>query len=116
MTLPIPRDAPPLAPLPLLEIIRRKEAEVKRRLAAEREAAQVALAEAERQAREMLTAAVTEGQRAGEIQRQAAHAEAECEAAAIIAQARAEAALLSQRGGEQLAAALARTLQFIVGW
>ena len=57
MTSPIVTPEPVLTPLPLLEVIRRKEAEVKRGLAAEREAAQTALAEAEERARKLVAAA-----------------------------------------------------------
>ena len=59
---------------PLLEVIRRQEAEIKRRLAAQREAGEAVLAEAEHRAREMLIAAEAEGRRVGEAQRQAAQA------------------------------------------
>ena len=114
MTSPIATYEPALTPLPLLEVIRRKEAEVKRGLAAEREAAQAAAAEAEERARKLVAAAETEGRREGEAQRQAAHSDVEREAADIVAQARAQAEILQQAGAEQLEAAIARAVKFIV--
>jgi vacuolar-type H+-ATPase subunit H len=100
---------------PLLEIIRRKEAEVKRRLAAEREAVEAALAEAERRARDLLTAAEVEGRRIGEAQRQATLAETERNAQAIVAQARAEAEMLQRAGEQHMAAAVARAFEIVIG-
>jgi vacuolar-type H+-ATPase subunit H len=114
MTSPIASHNPPPAPLPPLEAIRRKEAEVKRRLAAEHESAQTAIAEAERQARELVAAAEAEGRRQGEVQRQAARAEAEREATAIVARARAEAETLQRAGEARLEAAIARAVKFMV--
>jgi hypothetical protein len=51
--------------VPLLEVIRRHEAELKRRLAVERETVEVVLVEAERQAHEVLIAAEAEGRHPG---------------------------------------------------
>jgi len=99
----------------LLEAIRRKEAEVKRRLAAEREAAEAVIAAAERQARERLIAAEIEGRCAGEAQRQAAQTEAEREADAILARARAEAETLQRAGEPRLATAVARAVEIVIG-
>ncbi len=98
-----------------LEVIRRKEAEIKRRLAAQREAGEVALAEAEHRAREMLIAAEAEGRRAGETQRQAALAAAEGEAQSIIARALAEAERLQRVGQQPIAAAVARAVELVIG-
>ena len=114
MTSPIATYDPAPAPLPLLEVIRRKEAEVKRRLAAEREAAQAAQAAAERQARELVVAAEAEGRCQGEAERQAARSEAEHEATAIVAQAHARAKLLQRGGEEHLEAAIARAVKLMV--
>ncbi len=100
---------------PVLEVIRRKEAEVKRRLAAEREAAEAVLASAEQCARELLTAAESEGRRIGETQRQAARAEGEREAQLIIARAQAEAELLQRAGQQLMAAAVARAMEIVIG-
>ncbi len=100
---------------PVLEVIRRKEAEVKRRLAAEREASEAVLASAEQCAREILTAAQSEGRRIGEMQRQAAQAEAEREAQLILARAQAEAELLQRAGQQLLAAAVARAVEIVIG-
>jgi len=99
----------------LLEAIRRKEAEVKRRLAAEHQAAEAALAEAEQRARELIAAGEAEGWRQGEAERQAAQAEAEREAEAIIAQARAEAEALERAAAAWLAVATARALEIVIG-
>ena len=101
-------------PLPLLELIRRKEAEVKRRLASEREAAQESIAEAERKARELAAVAEVEGQREGEAQRLAARVEVEREAATIVSQAHAKAETLQRTGEVWLEAAIARAVKFIV--
>ncbi len=99
----------------LLEIIRRREADIKRCLAAQREAGAAILADAERRAREMLIAAEAEGQRAGEAQRQAAQAAAEGEARSIIAQAQAEAERLQRAGQQPIAAAVARAVEMVIG-
>jgi vacuolar-type H+-ATPase subunit H len=98
-----------------LEAIRRQEAEIKRRLAAQREAGEVVLAEAERRARDLLIAAALEGQRAGEAQRQAAQAAAEREAQSIAARAQAEAERLQRVGQQPLAAATARAVALVIG-
>ncbi len=99
----------------LLEVIRRREADIKRRLAAQREAGAAVLADAERRAREMLTAAEAEGQRVGEAQRQAAQAAAEGEARSIIAQAQSEAERLQRVGQQPIAAAVARAVEMVIG-
>ena len=99
----------------LLQAIRRKEAEVKRRLAAERETVESRVASAERQARELLTAAEIEGQRVGEAQRQATLAEAEREAATVLTRARAEAELLQRVGEQRMPAAVARAVEIVLG-
>ena len=114
MTSPAATHDPAPAPPALLEVIRRKEAEVKRRLAAEREAAQTALAEADQRARELGAAAEDEGRREGEARRQAARSETEREAAAIAARARAEAENLKRAGEMRVEAAVARAVKFIV--
>jgi vacuolar-type H+-ATPase subunit H len=98
-----------------LEVIRRKEAEIKRRLAVQREAGEAVLAEAERRAREMLIAAEAEGRSAGEAQRQAAQVAAEGEAQAIVARARAEAHRLQRVGQQPIAAAVARAVEMVIG-
>ena len=100
---------------PLLEAVRRKEAEVKRRLAAEREALEALVAEAERQASEQLSAAEIEGRRLGDAQRHAAHVEAEREAQMILARASAEAEMLQRAGEQQMDAAVARAVALVVG-
>lgn len=102
-------------PGPLLEVIRRKEAEIKRRLAAQHEAGEAALAEAERRADEMVIAAEAEGRRTGEAQRQAAHAAAEDEAQLIVARAHADAERLQQVGEQPIAAAVARAVELVIG-
>ncbi len=99
----------------ILEVIRRKEAEVKRRLAAEREAAEDVLAKAGQQARALLIAAEIEGRRTGEAQRQAAQAEAECEAQSIGAQARAEAELLLRVRQQHMDATVAHAFEIVIG-
>jgi vacuolar-type H+-ATPase subunit H len=98
-----------------LEVIRRKEAEIKRRLAAQREAGKAVLAEAERRAGEMLIAAEAEGRCAGEVQRQAAQAAAENEAQSIVARSQAEAERLQCVGQRPIAAAVARAIEMVVG-
>jgi vacuolar-type H+-ATPase subunit H len=91
---------------PLLEAIRRKEAEVKRLLTAENEAARAALAAAESQARGVIAAAAADGERAGNDQRQAAQEQADAEAQAIVAQARAEAEELQRVGAQRMETAI----------
>ncbi len=115
MTPPSVPSIPPQAPLPPLDAIRRKEAEVKRRLAAEREAAQAALAEAEKHAGELMAAAEAQGRQDSGIQRQAARAEAEREAEALVAQARAYAERFQRLGTERMAQAVARALEIVIG-
>jgi vacuolar-type H+-ATPase subunit H len=106
--------APAEIATPLLELIRRKEAEVKRRLAAEREAAQAALVEAEQRGRETVAAAEVEGQRDGEAQYQVAVAAAECEAQATLARAQAEVEALQRTSPVQIEAAVARAVKIIL--
>jgi len=115
MTPPLITHDPAPASLPLLELIRRKEAEVKRRLASEREAAQEVIATAERQASELVSAAEAEGWREGEARRQATRAESEREAAVIIAQAQVEAEFLQRRAERLLPAAVARAVKIVIG-
>lgn len=98
-----------------LEAIRRKEAEVKRRLASERDATEEVVAAAERRARERLNAAEMEGRRAGETQRQAARADAEREAGAILARAQADAQMLQDTGKRRMAAAVACAVEIVIG-
>ena len=99
----------------LLEAVRRTEAEVKRRLAAEREAADAVLAEAQQRANELLCAAKVEGRRVGEVQRQAAHAEYEREANEILARAHGQADRLQRAGEQQMAVAVARAVEIVIG-
>ena len=101
--------------LSLLDAIRRKEAEAKRHLAAEREAAEARLAAVKQQAHELITLARTEGHRAGEAQRQAARAQAEREAAEIIARARKDAETLRTAGETLLEAAVTRAVKLVIG-
>jgi vacuolar-type H+-ATPase subunit H len=96
----------------VLEVIRRKEAEIKRRLAMQREAGEELLADAERRATEMLIAAEAEGRSAGEAQRHAAQAAAEGEAQAIVARAQAELQHLQRVGQQPIAAAVARAVDW----
>ncbi len=99
----------------LLEVIRRREAELKRRLAAQREAGEAVLADAERCARERLIAAEAEGRLAGESQRQAAQLVAENEARSIIARAQTEAERLRRVGQHPIDAAVARAVALVSG-
>jgi vacuolar-type H+-ATPase subunit H len=99
----------------LLEVIRRHEAELKRRLAVERETVEVVLAEAERQAQEVLIAAEEEGRCVGEGQRRAAQAQAESEAQSIVARAHTEAEALQRLGQRPLTAASARAVEIVIG-
>ncbi len=98
---------------PLLEAIRLKEREVKRRLAVEAEAAQAALGTAERQAREIVAAAEADGRREGEQQSQMAQAEADAEAQALVARADAEAERLQQAGAQRMEAAVQRAVALV---
>jgi hydrogenase 3 maturation protease len=108
------RGASRSAPTPL-EIIRAREAEVTRRLAAAREAAVADVAVAEGRARQLISQTQAEGQREGEAQRQRLLAEAELEAAAILAQAADEVARLQHISQTQMAAAVARALNIVIG-
>jgi vacuolar-type H+-ATPase subunit H len=105
-----PEDASP----PLLEIIRRKEAEVKRRLVVEGEAAQARLEEAERHACALIAAAEVTGREEASRQRQQVLAEAEREAQTIIAQAQAEAELLQRVGAEQMRSAICQAAALVI--
>ncbi len=100
---------------PLLDIIRRAEAEVKRRLAAEREAAGDLLTETEWRATDLSTTAHVEGQRAGEAQRQSAQAETDRLAKAVLVQARTQADSLQRCAERQMAAAVARAVEVVIG-
>lgn len=108
---PFPHDPSP----PLLETIRRHEAEIKRRLAAERQAVDSYLAGVEQSSRQLVAAAEAEGAREGEAQRQALGAQAEREAEAIVAQAYAEAERLKRVGAERMAPAAARAVAIVIG-
>lgn len=99
----------------LLEAIRRAEAEVKRRLAAEREAADAVLAEAQQRAHELLRAAKVEGHCAGEEQRRTAQAEFERDAKEILAQAHGEADRLRHAAEQHMTAAVARAVEIVIG-
>jgi len=80
-----------------LDLIRRKEAEVKRHLAIESEAAEQIIADAERRARALVAAAEEEGRQEGEARRRAARAEAERRSAEIVAQAQ----VLTRNGSDE---------------
>jgi len=98
-----------------LEAIRRKEAEVKRRLAAERETAEALQVEAERRARELLMAAESEGRQSGEAQRQAALAAVRRDVEEIIARARDQAENLQRAAEGQMHSAIQHAIEIVVG-
>ena len=100
---------------PLLEVIRRQEGEVKRRLAVAAEVARAELDSAECRAREVIAAAEADGRSEGEHQRQMALAEADDEAAAIVAQARVEAELLQRVGAQRMEAAIRQVVALVSG-
>jgi vacuolar-type H+-ATPase subunit H len=108
---PDPRCAAP----PSLEVIRHSEAEVRRRLAAEREAVQAVIAQAEQRARALLAAAEVDGRREGEAQRELAQAAADRTAQEIVARARAGAEALQRAGEARLEAAVVRATQILIG-
>ncbi len=97
-----------------LDLIRRKEAEVKRHLVAESQAAEQIVADAERRARALVAAAEAEGRQEGEAQRQAARAEAERRSVEIVAQARSAAASLQIKAEKVVDALAARAVKFIL--
>ncbi len=99
----------------VLEVIRRKEAEIKRRLAVQREAGEGLLAAAERRASDMLIAAEAEGRSTGEAQRQAARVAAEDEAQSIVARAQTDVERLQRVGQQSIAAAVARAVDLVIG-
>jgi vacuolar-type H+-ATPase subunit H len=101
-------------PVALLEAIRQAETEAGRRLAAEREAIAVRLAEARREAEARLAAAEHDGRLEGERRRQAAHCQAEHEAAEMIARAQQQAAVLRLAGRAAQPGAVALALAFIL--
>lgn len=83
-------DAPITPESSLLEAVHQKEADVTRRLAAAQQAAQAAVALAQRHAHERVQMAQMQGQQAGEAQGQQQLAQTAVEAAAIIADAKAK--------------------------
>ena len=97
-----------------LEIIRRKEAEVTRCLAAARETAVTEIKAVEQQARN-LRQAETRGQREGEAQRQAVLDEAEREAESILAQAKAQAEALRNVSQVEVETVVAQAMTIIIG-
>lgn len=101
--------------LTLLDHIRRQEAEIKRCLALEHQAAEARLAEARRRAHDLIVAAEAEGRFQGQAEYRAAQVEAEREAAEIISRARARAEALQTIGRARLEAAVAHSLQVILG-
>jgi hypothetical protein len=98
----------------VLEIIRRKEAEVRRRLIIETEALQAMCFDSERRGRELIAAAEAEGRAEGVRQREHALAEAEREAHTLTAQARAQAELLQRLGVERMEAAVRQALAIVI--
>ena len=102
-------------PATLLETIRRREAEVQRRVALERESAQAVLDEAEQQAAQLLAAAEAEGRRIGEEQCRVALADADSEAGAILARSHAEAEALQRAGSQRLPIAVDRVVEMVIG-
>jgi vacuolar-type H+-ATPase subunit H len=99
----------------LLDVIRRKEAEVTRCLAAASRAAEADIAAARQRAQELITQAEVEGEREGQRQRQMALDQAEREAETIIASARAEAETLRCINQAQMEEAVRRALEIIIG-
>jgi vacuolar-type H+-ATPase subunit H len=98
-----------------LEIIRRKEAEVTRCLAAARETAVTEIKAVEQQARNLARQAETQGQREGEAQRQAVLDEAEREAESILAQAKAQAEALRNVSQVEVETVVAQAMTIIIG-
>jgi vacuolar-type H+-ATPase subunit H len=98
-----------------LEIIRRKEAEVTRRLAAAQETAATEIKAIEQQARKLVCQAETQGQREGEAQRLAVLDEAEREAESIITQARAQAEALTNVSQVEVETVVAQAMTIIIG-
>ena len=100
---------------PLLEVIRRQEGEVKRRLAVAAGAARADLDTAQSRAREVIAAAEADGRSEGEHERQLALAEADAEAWAIVAEACGEAELLQRVGAQRMEAAIRRVVALVSG-
>jgi vacuolar-type H+-ATPase subunit H len=98
-----------------LEVIRHKEAEMTRRLAAARETAVSQIKATEQQAREIVRQAEAQGQREGEAQRRSALGEADREAEAILAQARVRAEALQSVSQAEVETAVAQAMTIIIG-
>lgn len=98
-----------------LEMIRHKEVEITRRLAAAQETAASKIKAAEQQAGEIIRQAEIRGQREGEAQRQSALDEAEREAEAILAQAQVRAEALQNVSQGDVETAVAQALSIIIG-
>ncbi len=98
-----------------LDIIRNKEAEVTRRLAATREAVANEIAAARQRAQEQIARAEERGRSAGEAQRHSILDDVEKEAQAIITQADAEAEVLRHITYEQMEAAVKHALDIVLG-
>jgi vacuolar-type H+-ATPase subunit H len=98
-----------------LEIIRYKEAEATRRLAAARETTVTETKAIEQQARNLVRQAEIQGQREGEAQRQAGLDEAEREAESILVQAMAQAEALRNVSQVEVETVVAQALTIIIG-
>lgn len=110
-----PKPVNPNDSVPLLDAIRHVEAEVKRRLAAERLAAQLTITQTEQHAHELVAAAEADGQREGEAQRRQAQHDAERLGEALVASARLEAERLHRLGEAQLNTAITRAIEIVLG-
>lgn len=103
------------ADLSPLEQIRHAEAEVTRRVASARQAAERTLVKARTQAAQQRNQAQKEGQSEGQAQYQASIASAEEEARQILDQAQKQADALLLRGQAHLYAAVCQAVEFIIG-
>jgi vacuolar-type H+-ATPase subunit H len=99
----------------LLESIRRKESEMKARVAAERAAAQAAVAEAERRRETLLAQADEEGRSAGEAERLALRQAVEAEVKQTVDEAEAAARALRTHGKAHVQEGVQHALAVVLG-
>lgn len=97
-----------------LELIRQKEAEVTRNLAAVKEEAATRIAAAEQKAKEMVRQAEAQGKREGEAIRQSTLDETEREAWSILTAALTQAEALGNVSQKQIDLAVTRAITIII--
>jgi vacuolar-type H+-ATPase subunit H len=107
-------DQSPELDLSPLDQIRQTEAEVARKIAAARKAAEQIVEQARQQAAALKREAVESGRGEGQARCQTALSNAEEESRALVAEAQDQADMLHRRGAERMELAVHRALSFVI--